>query len=181
MRFPTMVGVMVKGRIWLWCVFYLTVLPGCDGPGAGSDRVGCCAEGFRVDQVYLNPSFTRLVPQGDEKEGASDRIDVFVELRDQYGDPIKATGLFRFEFYYCTTKASPDLRGKRFAVKQIDLTETGINQLRWDKITRSYRILLELPEKMKHLVLQVTFMNERGYRLGHLMELGCQDVVSGGK
>ena len=170
---------MVKGRIWLWCVFYLTVLPGCDGPGAGSDRVGCCAEGFRVDQVYLNPSFTRLVPQGDKKEGPSDRIDVFVELRDQYGDPIKAVGRFRFEFYHCPAKASPDLRGKRFGVLQIDLTEVGENQVRWDKITRSYRIPLELPEKLSQLVLQVTYMNDRGYRLGDVLELGCQEVDSG--
>ena len=103
---------------------------------------------------------------------------MFVELRDQYGDPIKATGRFRFEFYHCAAKASPDLRGKRFEVLQIDLTDPGDNQVRWDKITRSYRIPLELPEKIEHLVLQVTYMNERGYRLVNVLELGCQDAVS---
>ncbi|MCH9022675.1 MAG: hypothetical protein IID32_07900 [Planctomycetes bacterium] len=160
------------------CVFCLIVLSGCEGPGQSGGRVGCCAEGFRVDQIYLNPSFTKLVGQ-DEKEGLSDRIDVFVELRDQYGDPIKATGRFRFEFYHCTAKASADLRGKRFAVLQIDLTDPEKNQAQWDKITRSYRIGLELQEKIGHLVLQVTYMNDRGYRVGNVLEIGCQDAVSG--
>ena len=173
-----MVGVMIKGLMLLYCVLCLTVLSGCEGLGPGGGRVGCCAQGFRVEQVYLNPSFTKLVGQ-DEKEGLSDRIDVFVELRDQYGDPIKATGRFRFEFYHCTAKASADLRGKRFAVLQIDLTDPAKNQMQWDKITRSYRIGLGLPEKMSHLVLQVTYMNDRGYRLGHVLELGCQGSVSG--
>ena len=133
----------------------------------------CCAQGFRVEQVYLNPSFTRLVPQGEEK-GHSDLIEAFVELRDQYGDPIKAAGRFRFEFYHCAVKASADIRGERFMILEADLRNPEDNQFHWDKITRSYRISRELPEKMKGLVLQVTFLDERGYRIGNIIELGCK-------
>jgi hypothetical protein len=99
-----------------------------------------------------------------------------VQLKDQFGDPIKALGVFRFEIYrYQPAVADP--RGKRFTIEGIQefkLNEVQENQNRWDSITRSYRMNLKYPPeaaRVKKIVLQVTFTMEPEYRVRDILEL----------
>ena len=136
----------------------------------------CCPDKFRVEEVRLNASLTQL-RKSSEKLEHPDTLDVFVELRDQFGDPIKATGKFRFEIYMYKQKASADHRGQRFPLKGlqwVDLTEPVLNQEHWDKITRCYQFMLqlnELPREIKQLVLQVTYLNNSDFRLEDMLTL----------
>lgn len=139
----------------------------------------CCPDAFRVEEVRLNASFTQL-RTSDKNLKSPDTVDVFVELRDQFGDPIKATGKFRFEIYMYKHQASTDHRGQRFPLKGlqwVDLTDPPLNQEHWDKITRCYRFVLqlgELPKELDQLVLQTTYLNDSGYRLEDMLTLQCQ-------
>ena len=110
-----------------------------------------------------------------------DKIEVCVQLKDQFGDPIKAMGMFRFELYRYQSAVS-DPRGKRFKTDkklQINLSDVDENQKKWDSITRSYRLKLDLPPeavpvKGKKIVLQVTFTMEPEYRLRDILELNLK-------
>ena len=136
----------------------------------------CCPDSFRVEEVRLNASFTQL-RKSNEHLKTPDVMDVFVELRDQFGDPIKAIGKFRFEIYMYKSQASADHRGQRFPLKGlqwVDLNEPLLNQEHWDKITRCYRFVLELGEisdDLSQMVLQVTYLNNSDYRLEDMLTL----------
>ena len=128
---------------------------------------------FLVGEVRLQPSFTQIqsaLPDGSRPAG----IDAYVELKDPYGDPIKALGQFRFELFKYRPAFS-DPRGKRFedeGIQLVDLTDIETNQQQWDSITRSYEMKVKLPSSAAHLkqiVLQVTFTTETEYRLRDIL------------
>jgi len=122
---------------------------------------------FAVEQVRFQRSFTRIIPAATP--GAADTIESYVELRDKFGDPIKAMGEFRFELFRYRP-AFPDPRGARFehdGLQILDLRGIEVNQQHWDSITRSYRLPLRLPQEarsLKRIVLQVTFSPDPQYR-----------------
>lgn len=119
------------------------------------------AEGFQVRKVKLQPSFTRW--QQAEVSVRPGQIQAAVELTDQFGDPIKSVGEFRFELFHYQP-AFNDHRGRRletYGIQTFNLTQVNQNQQAWDRITRSYRFLLKSPDDIlannSPLVLQVTF------------------------
>ena len=124
--------------------------------------------GFYVAQVRIQPSFTQL-RRDDPAKPSPSGIDVAVELLDQFGDPIKAVGKFRFEIFRYQG-AFNDVRGRRFeqnGIQEIDLTSADLNNKHWDRITRNYRFHLNVPElqtQQGRIVLQVTFTREH-YRM----------------
>jgi hypothetical protein len=150
-----------------WC--------GCNGSADPDAHWGAVGNAYRVSLIHFQRSFCRIqtAEAGDEK---SDRIEACVQLKDQFDDPIKALGSFRFEIYRYQPAVS-DPRGKRFGadgVQEIDLSEININQKRWDSITRSYRMNLKFPPeaaKVKKIVLQVTFTMDPEYRVRDILEL----------
>ena len=102
-----------------------------------------------------------------------------MQLKDQFEDPIKALGVFRFEIYRYQPAVS-DPRGKRFkmeGVQEFKLNDVEENQKHWDSITRSYRMNLKFPPeaaKVKKFVLQVTFTMDPEYRLRDILELNLK-------
>ena len=135
---------------------------GCNGTAStagGADG----RPAFWANRVQLQRSFTRIV-EGNSQRGEQPGIEVFVEVFDQYGDPIKASGNFRFEIFRYVPAVS-DSRGRRYedeGMQEFDLTQAEINQQYWDGITLSYRMRLNLPPdaaEAKHIVLQVTFIS----------------------
>lgn len=131
-------------------------------------------EGFWVASVRLDPAFSKVSEADDE--GGEVVVKVVVQLRDQFGDPRKGLGQFRFEVFRYRL-AHSDVRGARVEIggKQlVDLRDVETNQEHWDEITRAYRIELPLPARVPgggRLVLQVTFVSEEGYRLEDQMVL----------
>ncbi len=167
---------MVKKLILLSQILLLLQIGGCQKNKLSSGQESCCPDAFRVEKIVLNSSFTQLRKSKDDL-AQPDTMDVFVELRDQFDDPIKATGKFRFEIYLYQKKASNDHRGKRFptqGLQWVDLTEPQLNQDHWDKITRCYQFTLQLgehSENLDQLVLQVTYLNNSNYRLEDMLTL----------
>ena len=120
--------------------------------------------GFYVARAHLNPSFTH-VDLDDKNQGKAPWIEAYVELKDQFDDPLKALGQFRFELFRYRPAAA-DSRGPRFTdngIQDIDLTQIEVNQQYWDTTTRNYRFKLtmpELPPNQKQFILQITFTDQ---------------------
>ncbi len=161
-------------------VFFLavthTIFSGCNIITKPEPTNSCCPDSFYVQEVAVNPSFTQFTKSVNDKS-YYDRLQVFVELRDQFNDPMKATGKFRFELYTYDNKPAKDHRGLRIpgkGLQTIDLSDPKVNQQHWDKISGHYQFVLDidqLPNKTKHIILQVTFLNESPYRLDDSLEL----------
>ncbi|MCP4708019.1 MAG: hypothetical protein GY869_05305 [Planctomycetes bacterium] len=138
------------------------VIVGCSEPNSDNPTPDW-RPAFWADRVQLQRSFTRIA-EGNPQQGETPGIEVFVEVFDQFGDPIKAAGEFRFEIFRYVPAVS-DQRGRRYeeqGMQEFDLTEAQINQQYWDSITLSYRMRLNLPPEAteaKHVVLQVTFIS----------------------
>ena len=164
---------MVSGRFIMLC---LALLPlGCQSPTDVQSRSTIACSPFQVAKVYIQPAFTK-VQRPDPAAQNPGYIEACVELHDQFGDPLKAVGEFRFElFKYRPTFADP--RGPRFTVNGLqtfDLTGLDANQQHWNPITRSYKIPLQLPDLPRdasRLVLQVTFSLSDNFRLQDLLTL----------
>ncbi|GEM_PF-1063483 len=163
---------MIAGKrpgFWgVWgVVVFLMALAGCQE--ASVPRGGDGRGAFRVSQVHIEPSFT-VIKGADVAKNQPARVEAYVRLRDQYGDPIKGVGQFRFEFFEYRA-AFADVRGRRFTnggVQTVDLRSVEANQGHWDGITQSYRIPVVLPAEAtvgRQIVLQVTFTQEPDYRL----------------
>ena len=133
--------------------------------------------GFGPRQVVLQPSFTRIVGQSKNDGEQTGKIEVYVQLKDQFGDPIKSLGRFRFELFQYQPAVS-DPRGQRFSVdgvQKFDLTMIDVNQQYWDSTTCNYRFDLKLPELLKtvqQIVVQVTFSTETELRLQDVLVVG---------
>jgi len=146
---------------------------GCEDAANVKDKSIGSATGFEVRQVRLQPSFTNI-NKAQANQGKPHRIDAYVQLKDQFGDPIKAIGQFRFEVFHYRPAFS-DPRGKRFesgGMQLIDLRDVTVNQQHWDSITRSYYLKLSLPSQaatLKKIVLQVAFIKEANYRLRDIL------------
>lgn len=179
---------------------------GCDQFGRADQSLNCCGSGFSVAAVKLQPTFTKIgvfdrtmgkAPGTTESAKAepADKaerstliagsrpagiVDAYVGLRDQFQDPLKALGRFRFELFRYRS-AHSDPRGERFdqgGVQEIDLTAVEENQRHWDNITQCYHFQLslhEMPRKSGKIVLEVTFMlPENDYRLQDMLVLQMQ-------
>ena len=118
-------------------------------------------------QVAIQPSFTSY-----KKTDDGGLIEVYVELTDSFGDPLKALGVFRFELFRFQP-AEPDSRGARLALGDDQMIEferktLQANQSDWDYTTRNYRFKLNLNQAAaahKKMVLQVTFTDTANNRL----------------
>jgi len=151
---------------------------GCNSSTDQCDGLGSVGNAFRVTKIHFQRSFTRI-QKGNPAAKEPPGIVACVQLRDQFDDPIKALGMFRFEIYRYRSAVS-DPRGERFTVngkQEFDLTEVKKNQKCWDSITRSYHLDLKLPpgvaklKKNQKMVLQVTFSMDSEYRLRDILTL----------
>ena len=148
---------------------------GCNGAANSDAALGVPSNAFKVARIHFQRSFCRVITS-DASVQKPDTIETCVQLKDQFGDPIKALGVFRFEIFDYQPAVS-DPRGKRFdaeGVQPVELDEVNKNQKYWDSITRSYRMDLKFPPeaaRVKKIVLQVTFTMQPEYRLRDILEL----------
>ncbi len=149
--------------------------------GLGCNRIGdshpaaAIGTGFHVESIHLQPAFTKIL-EADPAKKLPPRIEVYLQLRDQFQDPMKALMRCRFELYQ-HRPAFSDPRGKRFeknGVQDLSLLDLQTNQNHWDSISRCYRLTLELPDlsgSARQIVLQATCSFESDFRLQDLIIL----------
>ena len=153
-------------------ILILLLAGGCQNDSFTADQSDGCAIGFKVQKVTIQPAFTKC-QRPDPVAKRPGKITTNINLCDQFGDPIKWLGSFRFEMFQHRAAFS-DPRGRRFdtdGIQQVELTDPQINQGHWDNITRSYLIELKLPpgaEAADSLVLEATFVDRNGYRLSDM-------------
>jgi len=161
---------LLAAGLMFWC--------GCNGSADSDANLGVPSNAFKVTRVHFQRSFCRII-KADHSAQKPGTIEACVQLKDQFADPIKALGVFRFEIFRYQPAVS-DPRGKRFktdGVQEFKLSDVDENQNRWDSITRSYRMNLKLPpeadklKKNQKIVLQVTFTMDPEYRVRDILEL----------
>ncbi|MCK4626575.1 MAG: hypothetical protein KAV00_14745 [Phycisphaerae bacterium] len=89
-------------------------------------------------QIRIHP-FTGLRAFSDK--GDIKGLDVRIEAIDAYGDTNKAFGLFRFELYQFKPN-SPDPKGPRVAVWNVNIEDFKTNRRHWNSIARTYQFKL---------------------------------------
>ena len=150
-----------------WC--------GCNGSANSDATLGVPSDAFKVTKIHFQRSFCQI-KKSDPSARKPDTIEACVQLKDQFGDPIKALGVFRFEIFRYQPAVS-DPRGKRFkinGVQPVKMSDVDMHQEHWDSITRSYRMDLKFPPEaanVKKIVLQVTFTMDPEYRVRDILEL----------
>lgn len=164
---------LLAAGLMSWC--------GCNGSADSDAHLGIPSNAFKVTRIHFQRSFCRI-KKADASAQKPDTIEACVQLKDQFADPIKALGMFRFEIYRYRPAVS-DHRGKRFIIdgkQESDLTHVNKNQKHWDSITRSYHLDLKLPpevaklKKNQKIVLQVTFSMGSEYRLRDILVLNLK-------
>ncbi len=150
-----------------WIIPILLLFVGCRflGGDAGGKKADCCPRGFSVAGIKLESAFTRVT---------DGRVEAFVTLLDEFGEPLKSLGQFRFEFFQYK-KSAAELRGVRYegdGLQNVDLSELAENQGHYDCVTRSYMVDLKLPEQADgEVILEATFTLPGGLRFSDFMVL----------
>src|SRR3954454_125573 len=121
--------------------------------------------------IRIHPTFTQAKDwTGDNKP---DGIEVLLEVRDRWDEPIRATGKVLFEIYDFKT-GHPDPRGARLANPWVVSLATAEDQAaRWDRVSRLYKFQLAFPgiERRKTYVITASLETEGG-RLFDRLTLG---------
>lgn len=121
--------------------------------------------------IRIHPTFTQVRSwSGDD---APEGIEALLEVRDQWGEPIRATGRVMFELYAYRT-GYPDPRGERLVNPWVTSLATVEEQTaRWDRVSRAYKFQLAYPQinAGRNYVLTASFELEDG-RLFDRLNLG---------
>lgn len=147
------------------------LLAGCEPKQRGRDMGGNAYAIIGPVSIRIHPTFTQVRSwDADEKP---DGIEALLEVRDRWGEPIRATGGVLFELFDYRT-GYPDPRGKRlvnpWATSLATVEEQGA---RWDRVSRAYKFQLAYPQvdPDRTYVLTASFETEGG-RLFDRLNLG---------
>ncbi len=128
---------------------------------------------FKPVAVRLHPVFTEIKDwTGD---GQSDGVEAFVELTDQFDDPVKAGGQVLFELY-TFRRQFPDARGNRIASWVMPLRTLKQQREHWRKIGGAYAFQLALTNMPDYssAVLTAEFTLDDGGRLRDEIIVGAR-------
>ncbi|MBL8964729.1 MAG: hypothetical protein KF787_13730 [Phycisphaeraceae bacterium] len=78
----------------------------------------------------------------DGKSPPLERINVFVEFKDRWGDTCKALGLLQVQLYRSSSEAGQE---RQEATWDADLSDLEKNADWFDPVTRAYRLQLQVP------------------------------------
>jgi hypothetical protein len=121
--------------------------------------------------IRIHPTFTQVKNwTGSE---APDGIEVLLEVRDRWDEPIRSTGKVIFELYNYRT-GFPDPRGDRVVNPWVASLATVEEQTsRWQRVERAYKFELSYPpiDRNHTYILTASFETEGG-RLFDRLTLG---------
>ena len=165
---------IMKKIIWMCVLFVLPIICGCETYNSGNS--GALTDGnsvrndciFVADKIKFN-QLTEYVGNG--------QINVYIDVFDQFGSRIKASGIWRFELFQ-QEQRTPESRGSRVYLWQdIDLTDASVNFSAWQDYLRCYKIEL-VPdgdiETGKTYILQAVCTTAEGKRIIDSVELKMQ-------
>ncbi len=142
----TGVAGVLRGCCTLAC---LLGLAGCFGEEpVVVDGGGVGIVGSRTPLGPFAPTTMRVFPLTNIEVGHDGvaRIALHLELRDRWGDTVKATGGLRVRLYRSVEGVSGPAGERQELVWDVDLNDLGLNAALFDPATRTYRIVLgELP------------------------------------
>ena len=127
---------------------------------------------FMPMKIKFQSSFCELA---DTKTTGTSRVKAYIQVQDNFGDSLKLPGRFRIELYRKAPRSQEDL-GERLAVNnagyaEFDLSTSELNQLHWDRITRSYVMEFEAQNLPSTIIAQATFIYTEKYRLTNKITL----------
>lgn len=133
-------------------------------PAAPAGAASAWRHPFLAEAVSVHP-LTRF--NTDPKTGAA-QIELHVEFFDAYGHPVKALGVLTAEL-----RRQPDAAGgsEQVTLWRVDLGTPERHERAYDRITRTYRLLLrDIPpgvERMGPMTMSVRFrvLDAQGERL----------------
>ena len=130
------------------------------------------AQMFGPVSIRIHPTFTQVKDwTGD---GTPDGIEALLEVRDQFGEPIRAAGRVIFELYDYR-QDYPDPRGKELTNPWIKpLTTREDQEAYWNGVVDAYSFNLALPEiePGRTYVLTASFEVDEDRRLFDQLNLG---------
>ncbi len=142
------------------------ILAGCIWKGG--ERVGDLSN-LDISSVWkIEPVRIRVYPS--TRFIATDEqsiLEARVELIDEMGDPIKATGLLRLELFARHMAGDPGI-GRRLYVWDASILTLEEQRSYYDSITRTYLLRLKLDDEAtarRDTILDVTFTSTEGQRL----------------
>jgi hypothetical protein len=94
------------------------------------------------------PASMRVFPltQFEVEEDGRARIVLHLEMRDRWGDTVKATGKLRVRLYRASGSGFGPADERQELVWDVDLQDLGLNAALFDPSTRTYRVVLgQLP------------------------------------
>lgn len=145
----------------------IVLVGGCNGsfqpnrPAAARQNVPEPLNALLPTQIRIHPfTGTRAFSEKGDVRG----LDVRIEAIDAYGDANKAFGKFRFELYQFTPN-SPDPKGARVAVWNVNVEDFKTNRRHWNKVHQTYQFKLAWNRPILKFVLVAVFQSRFGGRL----------------
>ncbi len=112
--------------------------------------------------IRIHPTFTQ--PKSWAGDDKLDGIEALMEVRDQWDEPIRATGRVLFELYSYRT-GSTDTRGERVVNPwSVSLATVDEQAARWDRVSRAYKFQLAYPQidRDRTYILTASFETDGG-------------------
>ncbi len=161
----------IKSRVLFLAVLLSSIMvAGCGSePNIVIDGETPC---FVPMKIKFQSSFCYL---RNAKSTGKSSIKLYIQVQDNFGDSLKIPGSFRIELYRKAPRSQEDL-GERLSVNdsgyaEFDLTSSDLNQLHWDRITRSYIMEFEAANLPSTIIAQATFIYTPNYRLTNTITL----------
>jgi len=101
---------------------------------------------FAPSSMRVHP-LTRIIPNTEYPDHL--QIDMRLELNDRFGDTTKGIGLLRIRLFPSLSSSqngNPDIR---IALWKPEFQDVNQNVLHFDRITRTYHFLLDVPEGVR--------------------------------
>jgi hypothetical protein len=162
---------IMKKNIWMCVLFVLPIISGCETYNSGNSEVLVGNNGVRNSCIFVADKikFNQLT-----EYAGNEQINVYVDVLDQFGSRIKASGIWRFELFQ-QERLTAESKGSRVYLWQdIDLTDAGVNFSAWQDYLRCYKIELVFNadiESGKTYILQAVCTTAEGKRITDSVEL----------
>ncbi len=143
--------------MYLMVAVILFVSGGCTSASkeqVSSRHVGY-VDGFVAKSIVIKQAFTRIIRTDDDLKV----VDAYIELLDQFGDPIKVPGKFTFLCYEYDTDAGMN-RGTKFSGLSMELEDLAENQAHWDSVLQYYHFNIDIPvleKSINKMILHIVF------------------------
>ena len=145
----------------------LLITVGCDIRTKGYDTSTAQEVPTPINLLLPKTIVVHPFTQTNTFEQGAFGLQVRIQAKDDYGDPTKAFGDFRFELYEFRSQHQGK-RGEKITQWEVSLSRPSANFLHWDRHTSSYEFKLSIDtpiQEGKSMVLVVVFTSRFTPRL----------------